>query len=177
MLKKPTERKLIFKRPAGGRGRGRSALFNTEDEIYKIGANQFFAIYSDGSKKVRNIKIDYNDYTASPYPIIKMNIAENISRLRENQGISQGDLAMEAGVSRQYIFQIENCEKNISLEALSRIADALGVNVEFLIRENSFYSRNLYIDKLVSELNRLSPERSKTICAEIIERLWTENQD
>ena len=169
-------KKLIVKRPVGGRGRG-SSKYETDNtqEAYVVEVNQFFATYSDGTREVRDIRIDYNDYKSDTYENIKYNISQNIARLRKEKSLSYEDVAVEAGVSRQYIAQIENCERNVSLEILSKIAESLDVNVEFLIKKNPFSPGNIYIDKLVCEIRELDIASRKELCAKIIEDLWKEN--
>lgn len=60
----------------------------------------------------------------------KLDIAMQISRLRERSSMSQAELARRAGTSRQAISRIEtgDCSR-LNLEALSRIAEALGVSL------------------------------------------------
>lgn len=177
------DKKLITKRPAGGRRRKRPAgaldrekyaYMENEKEVYAIEANQFFITYSDGSREVRDVEIDYSDYVSNTYENIKTYIAKNIARLRTEKGLTCEDIAEKVGVSRQYISQLENGEKNVSLEILSKIASSFGVNIEFIIREKPFASSNIYIDKLVSEIRELDLHRQKELCAKIIEELWIE---
>ncbi len=56
-------------------------------------------------------------------------------RVREERlklGLSQEQLASEAGVHRTYIGMIERAEKNITLENIARIAKALRVCIRDL---------------------------------------------
>lgn len=175
IVKKPVGAR-IRKRPAGTVDRGIINCIN-DNEVYPVERNQFFNKYSDGSREVRDIAIDYSDYKSDTYENIKENIAKNIIRLRKEKGISCEDIAEDAEVSRQYIAQIEKGERNVSLEVLSKIAWSLGVNVEFLIKKNPFKPSNIYIDKLVFELKELEPARQKEICATIIEKLWHEYEE
>ena len=179
-----SEKRIIVKKPAGGKRRKRAAgsyerkTFDIDDgEIYSVETNQFFCTYSDGSREVRDIEIDYSDYVSDTYENIKENIAKNIARLRKEKNISREYIAEDADVSRQYIAQIEKGERNVSLETLSKIAWSLGVNVEFLIKRNPFKPTNIYIDKLVAELKTIDATKQKEICAAIIEKLWLENDE
>lgn len=54
-------------------------------------------------------------------------LAENIRRLRKEQGFSQDELSDRSGLHRTYIGGIERSERNISLAALARLANALDV--------------------------------------------------
>jgi len=54
--------------------------------------------------------------------------------LREAAGKSQGDLADRAGLSRTYLNQLEAGKRDPSLSTLMRLAQALNVKLEALIR-------------------------------------------
>ena len=164
-----SEKNLIVKRSAGAKSRGRGVEIKSH--------NKFFITYKDKVREVQNIEIDYDDYNSASYDEIKQNIAKNIARLRKEKGFSYEDVAEKAWVSRQYIAQIENGERNVSLDVLANIAKAFGVTVEFLIKKSPFKPSNIYLDKLVAELKELDVKRQKTICAEIIEKLWIEHNE
>lgn len=48
------------------------------------------------------------------------------------QGVSQNQLAFEAGVSREFINKVESGKNNISIKNLEKIADILEVNIKDL---------------------------------------------
>lgn len=50
-----------------------------------------------------------------------------IRKYRESVGLSQEALAAESGLHRTYISLVERGHRNISVDALSQIAEALGV--------------------------------------------------
>lgn len=50
-----------------------------------------------------------------------------IREIRQECGLSQEELALEAGLDRSYFGGVERGERNVSLANLFRIADALGV--------------------------------------------------
>jgi transcriptional regulator with XRE-family HTH domain len=59
--------------------------------------------------------------------------ATNLRRLRNAKGISQDDLAYEAGVSRSYLSQLEKGVFYASLKIIGRLAKALDAEpAEFL---------------------------------------------
>jgi len=60
-------------------------------------------------------------------------IAEEIKRLRRDQGKSLQDLAAKSGVSRSMISKIERAETTASTAILSRLAEALGVTFSRLV--------------------------------------------
>jgi transcriptional regulator with XRE-family HTH domain len=60
--------------------------------------------------------------------------ATNLRRLRHAKGLSQDELAYEAGVSRSYLSQIEKGVFYASLKILGRLADALDVEPAELLK-------------------------------------------
>lgn len=59
-----------------------------------------------------------------------MSLADTIKRLRIERGWSSGELARQSGVSRAYVYQLEQGVKaNPSLEVLEKLAGVLGVSV------------------------------------------------
>lgn len=58
----------------------------------------------------------------------------NLKRIRTKKGISQGDIARELEVSRGFISTIENGKTNPTLATITRLAKALGVPTEELIK-------------------------------------------
>lgn len=58
-----------------------------------------------------------------------------IRRYRESAGLSQEALAEGAGLHRTYISLVERGHRNISVDALSQIAEALGVYPSKLMGE------------------------------------------
>ena len=69
------------------------------------------------------------------YEIVKT----NIKKYRLEHKLTQQDLADLSGVSRQYICDIENKNRNkhITIAILGRVADALNINIiEFFIKKD-----------------------------------------
>jgi transcriptional regulator with XRE-family HTH domain len=64
---------------------------------------------------------------------LTITIAKNVRVLRENQGISQEELAFRADVHRAYIGQVERAERNLTLNSLQKIAEGLKVEAEVLL--------------------------------------------
>jgi len=54
-------------------------------------------------------------------------ISGNIKRLRALQNFSQLDLASSAGLTHNFINDIENCKKGISARSLAKLSNALNV--------------------------------------------------
>ena len=60
-------------------------------------------------------------------------LAQNIIRLRKEQGISQEDFAAKSHVSTRYLSAIETAGANPSFHVLERIAKAFGITLEQLM--------------------------------------------
>lgn len=57
----------------------------------------------------------------------------NIVRLRKEKGWSQEDLALEAGLHRTFVAHVERQARNISIDNVERLADALQVSIHALL--------------------------------------------
>lgn len=62
---------------------------------------------------------------------------ENVRRFRRLLNISQEELAHRANLHRTYIGMIERAEKNITLVNMKKIANALEVSIEDLIKDSN----------------------------------------
>ncbi len=60
-------------------------------------------------------------------------MALNMKRLRAVHGWSQDGLALEAGLDRTFIAHVERLRRNISLDNIEKIADALDVPIHELL--------------------------------------------
>ena len=61
-------------------------------------------------------------------------LGKNLKRSRTQKGMTQGDIVRALGVSRSFISNIENGKTNPTLSTIKRIADALGVSVDKLLK-------------------------------------------
>ena len=62
---------------------------------------------------------------------------------RNKQGLSQEELAANAGLHRTYIGMIERAEKNITLKNIEKIANALGVEMALWGHRRQHYNSAL----------------------------------
>ncbi len=65
---------------------------------------------------------------------IKKQLGKKIKELRLRAGYSQEELASKAGLHRTYISDIERGERNVSVENIKKIADALNVDPSELLK-------------------------------------------
>jgi len=61
-------------------------------------------------------------------------LATNMKKIRARKYMSQGDICRELGVDRAYISTIESGKQNPTLSTIERIAKALGVSVDELLK-------------------------------------------
>ncbi|OGY85278.1 MAG: DNA-binding protein [Candidatus Kerfeldbacteria bacterium RIFOXYA2_FULL_38_24] len=61
-------------------------------------------------------------------------LAINIKRIRTEKNMTQGDLCRATGLDRAYISNIESAKKNPTLKTIEKIAKALGVSVDELMK-------------------------------------------
>ena len=66
-----------------------------------------------------------------------MTFARNLRKFRTLRKLSQEDLAELADLHRTYIGSVERGERNISIDNMERLAEALGLPVLDLIREET----------------------------------------
>ncbi len=69
-----------------------------------------------------------------------MSIGSNIRKIREKMVIekpmNRHDLAKKAGINEVTLWHVERGQVNTSIITLMKIADALGVTLDQLVREN-----------------------------------------
>jgi transcriptional regulator with XRE-family HTH domain len=63
---------------------------------------------------------------------IKQKLGMVIRKLRTDKSISQENLALQADIDRTYISDIEKGERNISVEILEKLANALEISISDL---------------------------------------------
>ena len=66
---------------------------------------------------------------------INIRFGKKVREERLKRDLSQEELAARAGVHRTYIGMIERAEKNITLESIEKIAKALGIPIEELVKQ------------------------------------------
>ncbi|TCL71545.1 helix-turn-helix protein [Hydrogenispora ethanolica] len=66
---------------------------------------------------------------------IRKLFGKNLRKIRGAQKISQEELAFRCGLHRTYVSSVERGERNISLENIQKLAEALEVSMKDLIPE------------------------------------------
>jgi transcriptional regulator with XRE-family HTH domain len=65
---------------------------------------------------------------------ISKKLGQNIKKIREMVNMSQGDICRITGMDRGYISRVENGSKNPTISNLEKIAKALGVEPNELLK-------------------------------------------
>lgn len=66
---------------------------------------------------------------------VLIKLGKNIRSLRLNQGISQEELAFKIDSARNFIGCIERAEKSPTIYTLFRIAQALNIKIEEIVKD------------------------------------------
>jgi transcriptional regulator with XRE-family HTH domain len=61
-------------------------------------------------------------------------LGRNVREARQRAGMSQEQLAFEAGMKRSYVSDLERGTRNPSLKAIGRLASALGIPPHELLK-------------------------------------------
>ena len=97
-----------------------------------------------------------------------MSLSENIKKIRKKKGWSQKELGEMIGSHLSHINRIETGKQNPSLEVLIKLADALEVSIDGLVRGSEEDFKEIRIeDKNMAEriklLNTMEPEDRKAV--------------
>lgn len=65
---------------------------------------------------------------------ISTKLGQNMKRIRAKKKMSQGDIARALEVDRGYISNIENGKKNPTIATLQKLANALSVSADELLK-------------------------------------------
>lgn len=63
-------------------------------------------------------------------------ISQKIRELRVQKGLSQEELADIAGLHRTYVGSVERGERNISIDNIERLANALNIKIKDLLNDD-----------------------------------------
>jgi len=65
---------------------------------------------------------------------ISKKLGQNIKRIRLRHKMSQGDICRKLNMDRSYMSAIESGKKNVTLGILEKLANALGVSADELLK-------------------------------------------
>jgi len=61
-------------------------------------------------------------------------LGKNLKRIRTAKGISQGEIGRILGVDKGFVSNIENGKTNPTLATISKLAEAIGVSTDELLK-------------------------------------------
>ena len=97
-----------------------------------------------------------------------MTLGNNIKKYRKMLKLSQEDLAKKSNLYRNSIYNYENNKRQPSIETLNKIATALGVTVNDLIKNDTIDITNINDEKLSSKtIPELFSEMCDIMCNEL----------
>ena len=79
-------------------------------------------------------------------------VGKDIIRLRQLRGLSQEKFALESGIDRRYISDVENGKRNFSFELLNRVVDYFNVSLSSFFEIADQTSSYKSIDELKTSL-------------------------
>ncbi len=94
-----------------------------------------------------------------------MTFGERITYARKQKKITQNDLGKAVGTSGDIIGKYERNEIKPSIDTAAKIADALGVTIDYLVKEGEYQNIDNETLKRMKELEKLSPEDKSHVFA------------
>lgn len=83
-----------------------------------------------------------------------------IGELRKRAGLTQADLADRVGITRPYLSQLENGERNLSANLHRRIVDALSIDPTTIVEPDTPMSDRQIV---LMAFEKMPPEWQKTL--------------
>lgn len=59
---------------------------------------------------------------------------DNMKKIRLEKGMSQGDICRALELDRAYISNVENGKQNLTISTMEKVAKALGVDIDILLK-------------------------------------------
>ncbi|MCL2060758.1 MAG: helix-turn-helix transcriptional regulator [Oscillospiraceae bacterium] len=99
-------------------------------------------------------------------------LGERIREERRRLRLTQSALAEQIDISDTYMGQIERGERSLTLDTLVRLANRLGVTIDYLLSDYVSLSDDCAIDQLKQILGSRSNER-KQMAIDVIKAIFT----
>lgn len=90
-------------------------------------------------------------------------IGERIAYTRKRRGLTQENLAELSDISIQFLSDIENNKKNMTVTTLKHIAESLNVTTDYIIYGIETENRNCIIDTALDILSDAEKKKIKKI--------------
>ena len=90
---------------------------------------------------------------------VRLLVSKNLKRIRLLQNKSQLGLAVEADLTHNFINDIENCKKGVSIKTIAKLSTTLNVEPhQFFIPDDSLSDLRVYVDDFNDSLQKLVME-------------------
>lgn len=99
---------------------------------------------------------------------VEMAFGENLKRLRQDKGWTQGDLANRTGLRVATISQLERGEGDPKMSTLHKLLDALECSADALLLDLKHLSLNSVMKTMLERAQQL-PEREQAIIIDVID--------
>jgi len=87
---------------------------------------------------------------------------DRIREIRDEQRMTQDQLAEKTGISKGFLSDVENSKRNVSSDYLLRIANALGASVDYILRGDSTTVRSRQPVVIPAELSEAAEQLNLT---------------
>lgn len=94
-----------------------------------------------------------------------MTFADRLSYARKQKKIRQADLGKMVGTSGDIIGKYERGENTPSIDVAAKIADALGVTLDYLVKDAEYEQVDKDTLKRLKDIQNLSPENKSHVFA------------
>lgn len=90
-------------------------------------------------------------------------IGNRISHIRKERGYTQEKLAELAGISIQFLSDIENNKKNMTVTTLKKIADSLNITTDYIIYGREELDENTMISVMLNTLSKKNRKKAEKL--------------
>lgn len=101
----------------------------------------------------------------------RITLGKRIREERQKLNLTQEMLAEDIDLTTAYIGQIERGERNLTLENLVKVANRLGVTIDYLLADSLSSSNDTYIVQLAQLLNERTLQE-KEMAVDILRTLF-----
>ncbi len=98
-------------------------------------------------------------------------IGNRISYIRKERGYTQEKLAELADISIQFLSDIENNKKNMTVTTLRKIADSLNITTDYIIYGREKSIENTTIDIMLNSLSDKNKQNAEKLLYIFIEAI------
>lgn len=103
-------------------------------------------------------------------------LGKRIRTERQNLNLTQEKLAEKVEVSEAYIGQIERGERNLALDTLVRLANSLGVTVDYLLKDSIEVDEDHSFHQLKQLLVKRTP-KERQMALDVIRMMYAHLDD